>query len=85
MKVSISDARRRLPELVKKVRAEAGTIQITLRDEVVAELRPALPEPPPGAAARALLALARRLPRRSGRQNRVSSDIKAQLYGRAGR
>ncbi len=85
MKVPISEARRRLPEMVKKLRAEAGTIQITLRDEVVAALRLALPEPPPGAAARSLLELARRLPRRSRRQTHVSSDTKAHLYCRAGR
>ncbi len=85
MKIPISEARRRLPELVKKVRAEAGTIQITLRDEVVAELRPALPEPPPGAAARALLALGKGLPRRIRRQTHVSSDVKTHLYARAGR
>jgi antitoxin (DNA-binding transcriptional repressor) of toxin-antitoxin stability system len=40
MKLSISEARKRLPELVRHVRKVAGaTIEITVRDEVVAELR----------------------------------------------
>lgn len=85
MKLSISEARRRLPELVRLVRKDAGTtIQITVRDEVVAELRAALPEPEPGAAARALLELARKLPkpRRRGRPTDVSARVKEYLYGR---
>ena len=82
MKLSISEARRRLPELVRQVRQDPGaTVQITVRDEVVAELRAALPEPEPGAAARALLELARRLPRRRGRQTDVSTRVKDHLYG----
>ena len=72
MKLPISEARRRLPELVRQVRKDPGsTVQITVRDEVVAEIRAALPEPEPGAAARALLDLARRLPRRRGPRNNV--------------
>jgi antitoxin (DNA-binding transcriptional repressor) of toxin-antitoxin stability system len=86
MKVSISEARRRLPELVRQVRKDPGaTVQITVRDEVVAELRAALPEPEPGAAARALLELARTLPkprRRRGRPTDVSAHVKEYLYGR---
>ena len=85
MKISISEARRRLPELVRQVRNDAGaTVQITVRDEVVAELRAALPEPEPGAAARALLELARKLPRarrRRGRPTDVSARVKEYLYG----
>src|SRR5438046_1351229 len=60
MKLSISEARKRLPELVRQVRKDAGAkIEITVRDEVVAELRAALPEPEPGAAAKKLVALMR--------------------------
>ena len=40
MKLSISEARRRLPALVRQVKNEPGTVvQIAVRDEVVAELR----------------------------------------------
>ena len=85
MKVSISELRRRLPELVRHVRKDPGApVQIPVRDEVVAELRAALPEPEPGAAARALVELMRKLPRRRGGKVRVSSRVKDHLYGRAG-
>jgi antitoxin (DNA-binding transcriptional repressor) of toxin-antitoxin stability system len=52
MKLSISEARKRLPELVRQVRKDTGTkIEITVRDEVVAELRRSCQsqsrEPPP--------------------------------------
>ena len=45
-RVSISEARRRLPQLVRLVKQDRGSVvQITVRDEVVAELRAALPRP----------------------------------------
>jgi antitoxin (DNA-binding transcriptional repressor) of toxin-antitoxin stability system len=82
MKVPISEARRRLPELVQQVRKDPGsTVQITVRDEVVAELRGALPEPEPGAAARKLLELMSQLPRRRGRRTDTSTRVKDRLYG----
>jgi antitoxin (DNA-binding transcriptional repressor) of toxin-antitoxin stability system len=84
MKVPISEARRRLPELVRQVKQDRGSVvQITVRDEVVAELRAALPQPEPGAAARALLELAQKLPkpRRRGRPTDVSAHVKEYLYG----
>ncbi len=83
MKLPISEARKRLPALVRKVRGDAGArVQITLHDEVVAELRAALPEPEPGAAARKLLELAGKLPRRRGRKLPVSLHVKKYLYQR---
>jgi len=57
------------------------SIEITVRDEVVAELRAAQPVPAPGAAATALLAVMRRLPRHRGRKTAVSSRVKQPLYG----
>jgi antitoxin (DNA-binding transcriptional repressor) of toxin-antitoxin stability system len=85
-RVTISEARRRLPQLVRQVKQDRGSVvQITVRDEVVAELRAALPQPEPGAAARALLELARKLPRprrRGGRPTDVSAHVKDYLYGR---
>jgi antitoxin (DNA-binding transcriptional repressor) of toxin-antitoxin stability system len=83
-RVSISEARRRLPQLVRQVKQDRGSVvQITVRDEVVAELRAALPRPEPGAAARALLELARNLPRprRRGHPTDVSVHVKEYLYG----
>ncbi len=85
MKLSISEARKRLPELVRQVRKNAGTkVEITVRDEVVAELRAALPEPEPGAAAKKLLELMRKLPKHRGAKTHVSSRVKKYLYGSAG-
>jgi antitoxin (DNA-binding transcriptional repressor) of toxin-antitoxin stability system len=85
MKLSISEARRRLPELVRRVRKNSGaTIEITVRDEVVAQLRPALPEPKPGVAAGKLLHLMGKLPKRRGVKTNVSGRVKDYLYGSAG-
>ncbi|MBI2091345.1 MAG: hypothetical protein HYT78_21835 [Deltaproteobacteria bacterium] len=84
MKLSISEARRRLPELVRQVRKDAGAkVEITVRDEVVAELRAALPEPEPGAAAKKLLDIMRRLPKHRGRKTDISAHVKEHLYGSA--
>ena len=81
-RVSISEARRRLPELVRQVKQDRGSVvQITVRDEVVAELRAVLPEPEPGAAARALFELARKLPKHRGQRRNISGHVKEHLYG----
>lgn len=86
MKLSISEARRRLPELVRHVRRDTGAkVEITVRDEVVAELRAALPEPEPGAAARKLLEVMRRLPKRRRRKTDVSTRVNEYLYGLGGK
>lgn len=82
MRVAISEARRRLPELVTKVRRNNVTVQITVHGEVVAELTGALPEPEPGAAARKLAEVIRRLPKRRGAKRRISSRTRESLYGR---
>jgi antitoxin (DNA-binding transcriptional repressor) of toxin-antitoxin stability system len=82
MKFSINEARKRLPELVRRVRTDPDSaVQITVRDEVVAELRAPLPEPEPGAAAKKLVALMRRLPKRRGRKTNISTRVKEHLYG----
>jgi hypothetical protein len=54
-----------------------------VRDEVVAELRAALPqtEPEPGAAVRALLELMNKLPKHRGRRRNISGHVKEHLYG----
>ena len=84
MKLSISEARKRLPELVRQVRRDAGAkIEITVHDEVVAELRATLPEPEPGAAAKKLVQLMRRLPKHRGRKTNTSRHVKEHLYGSA--
>jgi antitoxin (DNA-binding transcriptional repressor) of toxin-antitoxin stability system len=83
MKLSISEARRRLPQLVRQVKQDRGSVvQITVRDEVVAELRAALPQPEPGAAAKALLELMQKLPKHRGPRRNISGHVKDHLYGR---
>jgi antitoxin (DNA-binding transcriptional repressor) of toxin-antitoxin stability system len=83
-RVSISEARRRLPQFVQQIKRDRGSVvQITVRDEVVAELRAALPqpEPEPGAGARALLELMNKLPKHRGRRRNISGHVKEHLYG----
>lgn len=85
MKLSISEARKRLPALVRQVRRDATTsIEITVHNEVVAELRAAHPGPEPGAAARELLRLMKKLPRPRGRKTPISPHVKTHLYGPRG-
>ncbi|MDP2602031.1 MAG: hypothetical protein Q8S00_05500 [Deltaproteobacteria bacterium] len=85
MKLSISEARKRLPELVRLVRKGNGAkVEITVHDEVVAELRGTMPSPEPGAAASKLLSLMRKLPKHRGRRTNVSNRINDYLYGTAG-
>jgi len=87
MKLSISEARKRLPELVRQVRKDpAATVQITVRDEPIAELRAVTTGPEPGEAARKLLELRRKLAKKglNGRQTDISSHVKKHLYGPKG-
>jgi antitoxin (DNA-binding transcriptional repressor) of toxin-antitoxin stability system len=87
MKLSISEARKRLPELVRQVQKDPGaTVQITVRDEAVAELRAVTTGPEPGEAARKLLELRRKLAKKGlkGRRIDVSSHVKEHLYGPKG-
>ena len=86
MRLSISETRKRLPELVRHIRKDAGAkIEITVREEVVAELRATLPEPEPGLAAKKLLGLMRSMPKRRSRKLNVSERVKDYLYGPASR
>lgn len=82
MKLSISEARKQLPTLVRRVQRDAGArVQITVHDQVVAELRAVQPGPKPGAAAKTLLRLMKQLPKPYGRKRSVSSHVKDHLYG----
>ena len=85
MKLSISEVRKRLPALVRRVRQDAGaSVEITVHNEVVAELRAVQPEPEPGAAAQRLLRLMKKLPKPRGRKLPISSHVKTHLYGPRG-
>jgi antitoxin (DNA-binding transcriptional repressor) of toxin-antitoxin stability system len=81
MKLSISETRKRLPQLVRHIRKDKGAkVEITVREEVVAELRAALPEPEPGLAAKKLLDLMRRMPKSRRRKVNISGSVKDHLY-----
>lgn len=85
MKLSISEARKRLPALVRRVQRDTDArVEITVHNAVVAELRAVQPEPEPGAAAKTLLRLMRKLPRPRGRKLPISSHVKTHLYGPRG-
>jgi antitoxin (DNA-binding transcriptional repressor) of toxin-antitoxin stability system len=86
-RISISEARRRLSQFVRQLQEDrGGVVLITMRGEVVAELRAApravISEPEPGAAARALLELVHKLPKHRGRRRNISGHVKKHLYGR---
>ena len=68
------------------MRKDTGAkVEITVRDEVVAELRATLPEPEPGAAVKKLVQLMRRLPRHRGRKTNTSEHIKEHLHDSSAR
>ena len=87
MKLSISEARKKLPQLVRRVRKNPdASVQITVRDEAVAELRALRPSPEPGEAAKKLLELRKKLARKGlkTRRSDVSGHVKEHLYGPKG-
>jgi antitoxin (DNA-binding transcriptional repressor) of toxin-antitoxin stability system len=82
MKLSISEARKRLPELVRRVgKSTSAKVEITVHEKVVAELRGTVPARQAGAAAMKLLSLMRKLPKHHGRKTNVSSHVNDYLYG----
>jgi len=82
MKLSISEARKRLPELVRRFGESAGAkVEITVHEKVVAELRGTVPTRQAGTAATKLLSLMRKLPKHRGRKTNVSGHISNYLYG----
>jgi antitoxin (DNA-binding transcriptional repressor) of toxin-antitoxin stability system len=84
MKLSISEARKRLPELVQRVRKSSGVkVEITVHEKVVAELRGTARERQAGAAATKLLSIMRKLPKHRGQKNNISGHVNSYLYGPA--
>ena len=84
MKITVTEARQKLPELVRRVKEDSGLrVQITVHGDIAAELRAYSPGPPPGAAARKLRSLMAELPAHRGPKRRVSEDVNAHLYAKA--
>jgi hypothetical protein len=79
--ISISEARKRLPGIIKTLRTSPDTVyQVTVRDEVVAEIRTS-PMVKPGAAAAGLLKLRKKAgARRASGKHPVSENVKDHLY-----
>jgi hypothetical protein len=78
--ISISDARKKLPWIIKSLKASPDTVyQITVHNEVVAEIRTP-PKIKPGEAAARLLELRKRLGSKKYRTKPISENIKEYLY-----
>lgn len=79
--IPISEARKRLPSIIRSLKSSPDTVyQITVRDEVVAEIKsPSVVKP--GEAAAKLINLRKKLKRKSkGYKVPVSENIKEHLY-----
>ena len=79
--ISISEARKQLPAIIKKLRESPDTVyQVTVHNEVVAEIKTS-PRAKPGEAAKQLLALRKRAAT-TGKSKKypISEDIKEHLY-----
>lgn len=85
MRITVTEARRLLPSLLKRVHDDPNLrVEITVRDEPVAELRAMTPSPAPGEAVRRLLELRERLAEAvppAGSPADVSERVKDYLYG----
>ena len=83
MRIPISQARQKLTRLVRQIQKNPELVfQLTVRGQVMAELGAASPEPEPGAAARALLQIARNQPMGPRPRTNISEHIKEYLHGR---
>lgn len=84
--LSITEARKKLPSIVKSLKTSPDTVyQITVHDEVVAEIKTP-PKIKPGEAAAKLLAMRKKFKtRKKGYKTPVSENIKEHLYVAEGR
>ena len=79
--ISVSEARKRLPSIIKSLRtAPDNVFQVTVHNEVVAEIRTS-PLVKPGEAAARLLKLRKKAAgKRASRKYPVSENVKDHLY-----
>jgi len=79
--ISISEARKQLPGIIKKLRESPDTVyQVTVHNEVVAEIKTS-PRVKPGEAAKQLLALRKRTASKGkSKKHPLSENIKEHLY-----
>lgn len=85
MQIPISEARAKLPGLIKQLQKDPNLIyEITVHQVVVAELKSPAQLPAGREAAKELLTLIDQLPKtRSGQKGRVSENVKQYLYSRS--
>lgn len=86
MRIPLTEARRQLPSLLKRLRADPRQrIEITVRGEPVAELRAMVPGPKPGEAFQRLLELSRKFETMKLKPRRLEpGSAKDSLYGPGG-
>jgi hypothetical protein len=79
--ISISEAWKQLPGIIEKLRESPDTVyQVTVHDEIVAEIKMS-PKVKPGDAAKQLLALRKRTATKGkSKKYPVSENIKEHLY-----
>lgn len=79
--ISISEARKRLPGIIKTLRTSPDTVyQVTVHDEIVAEIRTS-PLVKPGSAAAGLLKLRKKTgAKRASKKYPISENVKDHLY-----
>ena len=79
--ISISEARKKLPSIIKSLKEAPDTVyQVTVHNEVVAEIKTS-PKVKPGEAAKRLLALQRRAVKKGkAKKYPISENIKDHLY-----
>ena len=82
MQIPISEARAKLPQLIKQLREDPSlTYEITVHQEIVAELRSPSQLPQGGQAAKQLLTLIDQLPPApAGEATDISTHIHDHLY-----
>lgn len=79
--ISISEARKQLPGIIKKLRESPDMVyQVTVHNKVVAEIKTS-PRVKPGNAAKQLLALRKRTAAKGkSKKHPISENIKKHLY-----
>lgn len=82
MQIPISEARAKLPQLIKQLQQDPSlSYEITVHQEIVAELRSPSQLPQGGEAARQLLAIIDQLPQApAGEEISISEHVSQSLY-----
>lgn len=78
--ISISEARKNLPSIIKKLQKSPDAVyQVTVHNEIVAEIKTSA-KVRPGEAVKRLLALRKKAPKGKSKKYPVSENTKDHLY-----